>query len=109
MLNTDLKLFIKGEYNRYTAHFQLYSVCKEKRKCIKVLIPMLKSLTHKWDINRSPLYRYIKTKETEKGIGSKMQKSMIQLLQADEETAFLQDSPEFQSILDEINKEKRKE
>lgn len=34
---------------------------------------------------------------------------MIQLLQADEETEFLQDSPEFQSILDEINKEKRKE
>lgn len=99
------ELFDLWEYNTYAAHFQLYSTRKERIKCLKVLIPMLKSLTHKWDINKSPLYRHIKTKDVEKGFGSKMQKIIIQSICENEETAFLQESQEFQDMVKEINTE----
>ena len=53
-------LFDLWDYNSYVAHFQLYSASKNRMKCLKVLLPMLKSLTHKWDINASPLYATLK-------------------------------------------------
>lgn len=39
-------LFDLWEYSAYVAHFQLYSASKNKLKCLRVLLPMLKSLTH---------------------------------------------------------------
>jgi hypothetical protein len=56
-------LFDLWEYNSYVAHFQLYLVTKQRKKVLKILVSMLKSLTHKWEINQSPLYRHIKTKK----------------------------------------------
>ena len=39
------------------SHSQLYDATKEKiLKAFKILIPMLKSLTKKWEINKSPYY-----------------------------------------------------
>ncbi|MGN0397148.1 MAG: helix-turn-helix domain-containing protein [Candidatus Fimimorpha sp.] len=99
------KLFDLWEYNFYTAYFQLYSICKNRVKCLKVLIPMLKALTHKWDINSSPLYRHIKTKEIEKGFGTKMRKAIIQSMCEDDAMEFLQGSKEYQNIIKDINKE----
>lgn len=91
------------EYNAYVAHFQLYSVRKERMKCLKVLIPMLKSLTRKWDINGSPLYRHVKTKKVENGFGPKLQKSILSSILEDEDMAFLKDSEELKAIVDEVN------
>lgn len=56
-------LFDLWEYNSYVAHFQLYLVTKQRKKVLKILVSMLKSLTHEWEINQSPLYRHIKTKK----------------------------------------------
>lgn len=91
------------EYNAYVAHFQLYSVYKERMKCLKVLIPMLKSLTCKWDVNASPLYRHIKTKKVENGFGPKFQKAILSLIFEDEDMAFLKDSEELKAIADEAD------
>lgn len=91
-------LFDLWEYNSYVAHFQLYSASKNRLKCLKVLLPMLKSLTHKWDINASPLYRHIETKPVEASFGSKMQKSILSSLRSDPESAFLRDSPDFEDL-----------
>ncbi len=99
------QLFDLWEYHSYVAHFQLYSACKNRMKCMKVLIPMLKSLTHNWEINKSPLYRHIKTKEAGKGFGAKMRKRIIQLMCEDDSVAFLQESKEFQNIIQEIEGE----
>lgn len=97
------ELFDLWEYNLYVAHFQLYSACKNRLKCLEVLIPMLKSLTHKWDINSSPLYQHIKTHGTEKESGSKMRKIIIQSIFEDDTMDFLKDSKEFQDIIKETD------
>ena len=69
------EIFDLWEYNRYVAQFQLYSACGNRAGCLKLLVPMLRSLTKKWDINRSPLYRHIKTKEVDASFGPMLQKN----------------------------------
>lgn len=103
------KLFDLWEYSSYIAHFQLYSACKNRIKCLRVLIPMLKSLTHAWEINKSPLYRHIKSKQVEKGFGDKMRKRLIQSIRKDDDLAFLQESKEFQDTINEIDIENENE
>lgn len=97
------KTFDLWEYNSYVAHFQLYSACKNRIECLKILVPMLKSLTKKWDINQSPLYRHIKTKEVDKGFGPMLQKTIVKSICTDKDTEFLKDSPELKEFLDEMD------
>lgn len=96
------KIFDLWEYNSYVAHFQLYSACRNHMECLKILVPMLKSLTKKWDINKSPLYRHIKTKEVDKNFGLTLQKIIIKSICEDKDTAFLKDSPELKEFLKEM-------
>lgn len=96
------ELFDLWKYNSYVAHFQLYSTCKAPVKCLKILLPMLKSITHQWEINKSPLYSHIQTKQTDDKFGLKMQETIIQSIRDDEQTAFLKDIPEFEAIIKEI-------
>lgn len=97
------QLFDLWEYNTYAAHFQLYSATKNRRKLVKLLLPMLKSLTKKWDINSSPLYRHIQTKEVDTSFGATMQKAIIQSISTDEDTAFLKGSPELHTLMEELH------
>lgn len=101
------QVFDLWEYNSYVAHFQLYEATKNRIKFLKILLPMLKSLTKKWDINKSPLYRHIQTKEIDKSFGPKLQKAIIQSINADEETEFLKDSPELHELIKEIDIEQK--
>ena len=96
------QVFDLWEYNSYVAHSQLYEATKNRIKFLKILLPILKSLTKKWDINKSPLYRHIQTKEVDKSFGPKLQKAIIQSINADEETEFLKDSPELHELIKEI-------
>lgn len=97
------QLFDLWEYNSYVAHSQLYEATKNRVKFLKLLFPMLKSLTKKWDINKSPLYRHIQTKEVDKTFGSKLQKAIIQSISTDENTDFLKDSTELNEIIKKID------
>lgn len=96
------QLFDLWEYNSYLAHLQLYLTTKDRIKALKIIIPMLKSLTNKWDINKSPLYRHIQTKKVDKTFSLKLQKNIIQSLNSDKDTEFLKDSPELQALINEI-------
>lgn len=95
------KLFDLSEYHSYIAHFQLYSACNHPEKCIKILIPMLKSLTHEWDIKNSPLYRHIQAKENNKEFGLKMQKALITSIYSDKQASYLKDNQELQDLIKE--------
>ncbi len=95
-------LFDLWEYNSYVAHFQLYLVTKQRKKVLKILVSMLKSLTHKWKINQSPLYRHIKTKEVDKTFGPKMQKTLIDSLRHDEDSAYWRENQELEKVLEEF-------
>ena len=95
-------LFDLWEYNSYVAHFQLYLVTKQRKKFLKILVSMLKSLTHKWEINQSPLYRHIKTKEVDKTFGPKMQKTLIDSLRHDEDSAYWRENQELEKVLEEF-------
>ena len=64
-------------------------------------VRLLRSLTKKWDINSSPLYRHIQTKEVDKSFGSQLQKALVQSIETDEEMKFLKDSEELQSFIKE--------
>lgn len=99
------QLFDLWEYNSNLALFQLYAATKDRDKCLETLIPMLKSLTQKWDINKSPLYRHIQTKEVSNTFGTKLQKSIIQLISTDKDMDFLKDSTELQKLIKEFNVE----
>ena len=95
-------LFDLWEYNSYVAHFQLYLVTKQRKKVLKILVSMLKSLTHKWEINQSPLYTHIKTKEVDKTFGPKMQKTLIDSLRHDEDSAYWRENQELEKVLEEF-------
>lgn len=95
-------LFDLWEYNSYVAHFQLYLVTKQRKKVLKILVSMLKSLTHKWEINQSPLYRHIKTKEVDKTFGPKMQKTLIDSLRHDEDSTYWRENQELEKVLEEF-------
>ncbi len=95
------KIFDLWEYNSYVAQFQLYSTTKQNLKFLKILIPMLKSLNKKWEINKSPLYRHIQTKNTDKNFGKKMQKVIIKTIK--EENDFAKDNEELNIFIKENN------
>lgn len=97
------ELFDLWEYHSYVARFQLYSAAQNRDETLSVLLPMLRSLTKKWDIGSSPLYRHIQTKEADKTFGPKLQKAILQSIYTDENTAFLRDSPELQKFVKEMN------
>lgn len=88
------------EYNSYVAHSQLYDATKQRAKSIKILIPMLKSLTRKWEINKSPLYRHIKTKDDNE-FGIKMQKTLVEILKNDEEYDYLHGDKEMEKLFNQ--------
>lgn len=80
------------EYNTYVAHFQLYTAVKAKAKLLKILFPLLKSLTRPWKINESPLYRHIKTKAVNKTFGAKLKRTLIDELKNSDEMEFLREN-----------------
>lgn len=96
-----VSLFDLWELSSYAAQFQLYSARKDKPHCLKLLLSMLKSLNSKWEINKSPLYRHIKTKEPEKGLGAKMRNSILQGICESRDMEFLTQSKEFQDAIQE--------
>lgn len=98
-----VELFDLWEYNKYVGYFRLYSVTKNKTEILKTIIPMLRSLKKKWDINQSPLYRHIQTKEVDRSIGLKLQKLIIQSIDKDDDLEFLKDDPSLEEIKKEID------
>lgn len=97
------KLFDLWEYNSYIAHFGLYLARKNYLKCVKIFVPMMKSLLRKWDIKSSPLYRHIKTKEVDKDFGIKMQKNIMETIYSDEEASFLQENKEVRELAKKLD------
>lgn len=99
------QIFDLWEYHSYVAYSQLYDATNNKVKFLKNLIPMLKSLTKKWEIHHSPLYRHIKTKEVDKEFGPKLQKMMIQSLTREEREDVVKENSEFHKFIKEIERE----
>lgn len=97
------QLFDLWEYNSYVAHSQLYDATKSRIKSLKILVPMLKSLTKKWDVNKSPLYRHIQTKEVDKTFGPKLQKALLQSIKSDEEITNLKENRELEKLIKQID------
>lgn len=89
------------KYTTYLAHFQYYSIKKNRIKCLKTLVPMLKSITNKWEINNSPLYRHINTKKVDSSFPVKMKEMMIDSIRNDQELDFLQ-SKELDEVIKEV-------
>lgn len=96
------KIFDLWEYNIYLAHFQLYLALKDRTKLLKTFVPMIKSLTKRWDVNKSLLYQHIQTKEVDEDFGKKLQKNILKSISGDEEASFLKDSPELEDILKDV-------
>lgn len=97
------EIFDLWEYNRYAAEFQLYAAQKNPAKSVQALVPMLKALTHKWDINKSPLYRHIKSKKEDAAFGTRMRKILIDSICTEDDTVFLKDNKIFQAAISEFD------
>lgn len=101
---TDKKaaeIFDLWEYNTYAAHLQLYTATKARAKFLKILVPMLKSLTKPWRLNESPLYRHMKTKKVDKTFAPKLKKTLIDAVKTDEDMAFLRGDDKIEELLRE--------
>ena len=77
------------EYAAYVAHFQLHCAKKERIKTLKTFLQMIRSLSKKWDLNASPLYRHIKTKSVDTAFGSTIKKTLLNSLKEEPEYDFL--------------------
>ncbi|HBG0145885.1 transcriptional regulator [Faecalimonas umbilicata] len=97
------KLFDLWEYYSYVAHSQLYDATKNRIKALKIFLPMLKSLTKKWEIEKSPLYRHIQKKEVGETIGPKFQKYFVRAINHDEEMSYLKEDPEIQKAIKKLD------
>ena len=97
------KLFDLWEYHSYVDHSQLYDATKNRIKALKIFLPMLKSLTKKWEIEKSPLYRHIQKKEVGETIGPKFQKYFVQAMNHDEEMSYLKEDPEIQKVIKKLD------
>ena len=86
------RLFDLWEYHSYIAHFQLYESTKNRIEYLKLLLPILKSLSKKWDINNSPLYQHIKTKKFDHSSITKLQKMFIREIDKDEDIEWLKEN-----------------
>lgn len=100
----SVEIFDMWEYSKYVAHFQLYTETKDRLKTLKILLPMLKSMTKKWDINQSSLYRHIKTKQQDPNFASKLQKEILESIHNDDSISFLKDDPELEKITQQFVK-----
>ncbi|MEG0365415.1 MAG: helix-turn-helix transcriptional regulator [Coprobacillus sp.] len=100
----SVEIFDMWEYSKYVAQFELYTKTKDRLGTLKILLPMLKSITKKWDINQSSLYRHIKTKKQDPNFGSMLQKKIIESIHNDESTEFLKDDPELNVITEQFTK-----
>lgn len=89
------------KYTTYLAHFQYYSAKKNRIKCLKTLVLMLKSITNKWETNNSPLYRHISTKKVDSNFPIKMKEMIIDSIRNDQELEFLQ-SKELDEVIKEV-------
>lgn len=96
------KAYDLSEYNQYLAYFRLYVAQKDSAQCIKVLLPMLRSLRRTPYIQHSPLYGHIQTKERESEFGATLQRTILRSIVEDPDTAFLRDSPELQEFLEPL-------
>lgn len=100
----SVEIFDMWEYSKYVAHFQLYTETKDRLKTFKILLPMLKSMTKKWDINQSSLYRHIKTKQQDPNFASKLQKEILESIHNDDSISFLKDDPELEKVTQQFIK-----
>ena len=69
-----MDLFDLWEYNSYVAHSRLYIAAKDREKSLEVLRAMFASLSKKWEIDQSPLYRHIEKKEVDQALGGEASK-----------------------------------
>lgn len=66
---------------------------------------MLKSLTKKWNLNDSPLYRHVKAKEVDQGFRTMMKQKILESIEEDADTSFLKESQEFQELKKRMGEE----
>lgn len=97
------KLYDLWDYNSYVAYFGLAVFKQDTTRCVELLKFMLTAMTSKWDINSSPLYRHIKTKEDDSSMEELFLPALIKEVKKDEELAFLRNNPEFLKLLSEYN------
>lgn len=96
------QLFDLWDYNAYVAHAQLYEAINDTPNKLANYLKMLKALTHKWDINASPLYAHIKSKEVDQFFANKLIQAIVNSLDKNE-TESLNKNSEFQQIINRIN------
>ena len=98
------RLYDLWDYNSYVAHFQLAVSKKDENRCIELLKSMFAAMSTKWNINNSPLYRHIKTKEDNAPMGEQFLPVLIAGVENDEELEFLRDNPEYLKLISRYSK-----
>lgn len=96
-------LFGLWDYGSYSAPFQLAFAKQDSGRCIEILKEMIPAVLEEWKLERSPLYRHMTDKKSNKNFGETILPKLIREFTdpKNQEFAFLQKNPEFQSLIKE--------
>ena len=102
ILEEHTKLYDLWEYNSHLASFQIYSTKKDVKNTLKTLDKMIDSMSKKWKLSESRLYKHIKKKDNEEMFDKNLIAVIIRNLKDDEtgELAFLKGNEDFYNLLD---------
>lgn len=95
------KLYDLWDYNSYVPYFQLYIAEEDADKFVTILKSMINSMTKKWDISKSKLYKHIKIKQGEDRFNGEFISNFMKTLMNNnnDQLSFLKDNKEFNELL----------
>lgn len=101
VLNNTAKLYDLWDYNLYSSYFQLYIAKQDEENSIRILKNMLDSMSKKWDLSKSNLYKHIKAKEHNDGYNEQFISNFLNMLKndLDNELSFLKDNKKFNELI----------
>lgn len=105
-LEETAKLYDLWEYNLYTGNFELAVFKKDEEESIRLLECMLEAMKKKWDINSSLLYKNIKAKENNIGMGNLLFSSLIKEIDKDEKFEFLRNNQRYLKLINQYKNNK---
>lgn len=86
-------------YGKCSNEWQIAYLTKDVPRCMKTFEGMMQEVEKKWELPKSPLYRYSKRKSEDSSFWEQMKKSLVQWVREDAEAEFLRESPEFMDML----------
>lgn len=97
------ELFDMQKYNIFISKFlYLRCACENRDELTEVFSELIKSTEEKWKGNKSPLYRFVKTKD-DRELGKILKRSIFYEIENNEAAGFLRETEAYKKLKEEIS------